>query len=744
MPPRNPAALLAQLLLFITLAGCAGGERRNTVIDTSFLRDLTETRNFSNGRPTGIQLTPAGDAVLYLQSGPRDVVRSLYEMNVESGEIRCLARAEDILSGNTETLSPEEKARRERMRESGAGLTSFQLSEDGSRVLTSLSGRLYVIDRASGAVTALAESDAGPAIDPKFSPDGRYVSCIRSYDIHLIDLESNTDRALTTGGTQDITHGIAEFVAQEEMDRRSGYWWSGDSRLIAYEVADLTGVPMRYIADPLHPNAEPLGWRYPNAGANNAAVKLGVIEVAGGGTRWADWDSAKYPYLAAVHWGKDAPLTIQVQTRLQQETVLYRIDPATLELTELVKETDPAWVNLDPDMPKWIDDGKRFLWTSERSGENRLELHAADGTLENSFELNGIRFDGVVSYHKADRTVIMGGGPTPVETKLYRLSLETGAITSLTDQRGEHSGVFSKEGDAWVHAASLSDGRIMQTLKKLDGSTIREMPSAAVDPAILPSVEWTSVNIDSRAFQAAIIRPRNFKHGAKYPIIASVYGGPGSRMVHASSRSYLREQWLADLGFIVIAADGRGTKGLGRDWERTVYRNVIDIPVNDQAAIIQSLAKQYMELDRSRVGVYGWSFGGYFSAMAVLKRPDVFHAAVAGAPVTDWEDYDTHYTERYMGLPSDNVEGYRVCNASIYADTLSRPLLLIHGTTDDNVYFQHTMLLHNALFLSGRPHDLLVLNGFTHMVPDPMVSTRLYERIGRFFIENVANRKVAH
>ncbi len=736
-----PTLVLLTLATSPFVAGCAAVARSSDAIDTTFLRDLTETRGFTNGRPTGIQLTPDGDAVLYLQSGPRDVVRDLFEMNVATGETKCLIRAADLLDGGSEELTAEERARRERMRESGAGFTGFQLSEDGRRVLTSLSGRLYVIDRADGKIATLPDSEDGPAIDPKFSPDGRFVSCIRGYDIHLIDLAANTDRALTSGGVSDLSHGMAEFVAQEEMDRRTGYWWSGDSAWIAYEEAEQADVPMRYVADPLHPDREPQGWRYPHAGAENATVRLGVIPVTGGETRWIEWDAERYPYLAAVHWGKDAPLTIYVQTRNQQESVLYQVDPIKATLTPLLRENDPAWINLDPDMPRWIDEGRQFLWTTERTGQTQLELREADGRIAKTIDFGGHRFDDVIAVDKSRRTVIASGGASPVESHLYRVSLDDGAVTQLTEGLGEHAGIFSRSGDAWVHVASTPDGLTTQTLRDRDGSILRAMPTAAESPPFQPHVEWTTVEIENRIHHAALIRPRKFQRGRQYPVIASVYGGPGSNMVHSSGKSYFREQWLADLGFIVVAADGRGTERRGREWERCVYLNVIDIPLNDQAEIIQALGKRYAELDLSRVGVYGWSFGGYFSSMAVLKRPDVFHAAVAGAPVTDWVDYDTHYTERYMATPESNAEGYRICNAATYAENLTRPLMLIHGTTDDNVYFQHTMKLHDALFKAGRPHDLLVLNGFTHMVPDPNVSTRLYERIGRFFIEHVANRQ---
>lgn len=710
-------------------------------IDTTFIRDYAETRGFSSGRPLRVQITPDGDAILFLRSGPRDVIRNLYEMNAETGQVQCLARVDDLLNGKKESLSPEERARRERMRESGRGLTWYRMSRDGEKMLIGLSGRLYVVDRADGAITELPDNDAGPARDARFSPDARYVSCIRGYDLYIFDWQQGVERRITTGGTRDLSHGVAEFVAQEEMGRRSGYWWSADSQSLAYEEADQSGVEMLYIADATHPERKPQGWRYPRAGTPNAKVRLGIVSVEGGETTWVDWDRKHFEYLAAVHWGADAPLTIYVQSRNQKEAVLYRVDPKTGATTELVRETDPAWINIDADMPRWIKGSDEFLWTSEREGQRRLELHTGDGTRIKILTLGSARLYGVVAVDHERREIIVSGATQPTETHLFRLSLDRGDIAALSEGSGSHAGVFSRNCNVWVHTASMKDGAFRQTIRGRDVTARGQLPSVAESPPFTPQLECTTVETGGRAYHAAIIRPQEYKPGTKMPVIVYVYGGPGTTVVHASARSYFRQQWLADQGFIVVMADGRGTPRRGRAWERVTTRNLIDAPLEDQAAVIQALGQKYPELDLTRVGIYGWSFGGYFSAMATTRRPDVFHAGVAGAPVIDWRDYDTHYTERYMDTPQDNPMGYEICNVMSYADLLVRPLLLIHGTTDDNVYFTHTLKMHAALFKAGRPSELLVLPGFTHMVPDPHVSMRLYERIARFFRKNLIESK---
>lgn len=757
--PFHSVASMRRFLSAVALAvlgtswGCSAARPSGAddPIDTSFLLELSVTRNYSNGRPSRISLTPDGSAVLFLRSGPRDVVQSLYEMDVATHEVRCFLRAEDLLAGKRESLSAEERAARERSRESRQGLTWYELSQDGTRILTGLSGDLYVIRRADGQITKLARLDQ-PARDARFSPDGQFVSCIRGYDLHVINLRSNEDSALTTGGTQDRSFGTAEFVAAEEMDRRTGYWWTGDSQYLAYTEVDQTQVPTRYIVDPMHPNEPAQGWRYPNAGAENARVRLGIVGVTGGETSWIEWDAATYPYLATVRSETDTPLTMYVQTRDQREAILYRIDAATGEKSELLREHDDAWLNIDTTMPRWINGGLNFLWTSERTGDTRLELRDADGRFVNAFDFDAARYAGLVAVQRARNELVVRVAPRTGQSQLVRVNTDGSDPVSITEGVGSHGGTFSRDGDYWVHSASLADGRETLAVRDRDGALVVDLPSEAQQPPFMPSVEWTQVQIDGREFEAAIQRPRNFQRGRKYPVIESVYGGPGHLVVSSAARSYLRNQWMADQGFIVVQCDARGTPGRDREWERTIKGDVIDTPLHDHAAIVTELCRRYREMDASRVGIYGWSFGGYFSAMAVLRKPNVYRAAVAGAPVTDWFDYDTHYTERYLGVPEsvDAVdagigsgaahavdEAYRRCDANTYADQLTRPLLLIHGTTDDNVYFQHTLKLHDALFRAGKHHELLVLSGFTHMVPDPIVTTRLNERIVRFFKMNL-------
>ncbi len=735
MPKSSPLASTAALLAMFAGTGCATDRGSWPPLNTDFLSASARTHNFSAGAPASISLTPDGSHVLFLRSGPQDVVRSLYQLDTATGETQLLLSAEDLLKGSEEELSAEELARRERQRQSARGIASYRLSRDGNKVLTSLSGQLYIVDRLSGAVRRLPESEAGAPTDFRFSHDGRYVSCIRDDDIFVIDLATNTERAITTDGTRDLTNGVAEFVAQEEMGRSTGYWWSPDSQYIIYQQADLGDVEPLYIADARHPERRPARHRYPRAGTPNARVRLGVVALDGGETQWLDWDREQFPYLATVRSEPQGPATMLVQRRDQREQVLYRIDSA--ELVEILRESDDAWLNLEPAFPIWLDGGNEFLWMTERTGEWTLELRTRDGALVHTYQPQNARMSGVVAVDRARREVVMAVHRTSADTQLDRVSIDTAEVAAITSQPGVHRGEFSENGDVWVHTASLATGDSVREVLRRDGTRIAELPSVAEEPPFTPNTEWTAVEIDGRLHLAVIIRPRNFQQGRSYPLINYVYGGPGANTVTTARRQYLRQQWIADQGFIVVSADARGTPRRGREWERITRGNLIAAPLDDQAAIVQALCRKYREMDGGRVGIYGWSFGGYFAAMAVLKRPDVFHAAVAGAPVIDWRDYDTHYTERFMGLPQENQAGYDAASALTYAADLSRPLLLVHGMVDDNVYFTHTLKMYEALFLAGRSCDLLPLPGFTHRVARPETVIRQYERIVKFFQQNL-------
>jgi dipeptidyl-peptidase-4 len=579
-------------------------------------------------------------------------------------------------------------------------------------------------------------------IDPHFSPDGRAVAAVAGGELHVIELETQRDLAVSSGVTETLQHGTAEFVAQEEMDRHEGFWWAPDSQSLAYQETDNSGVESRFIADPLHPETTPAKNFYPRAGTPNAKVRLGIVARTGGETRWVEWDREKYPYLARVVWKEEkAPLSIVVQNRLQQEELLLTVDPKTGRTRELLRETDAAWLNLDrKPMPVWLKDGRQFFWTTERNGAWQVEVHSADGALVRAITPVDFQLDELIDVDEADRSVVVAGGPDPRERHLFRFSLATTAEpTKMTGEVGRHDAVFGETKETFLHRFDLMDARSgWEVLRASDANKIAALPSVAERPSSFPKVELVRTG-GARSMDAAIVRPRDLKKNARYPVILDVYAGPRHKQVVAQPDRYMIDQWMADQGYIVVLIDGRGTPGHGRDWERAIRGNLIDVALADQVAGLEALAKREPAMDLKRVGVVGWSFGGYFSAMAVSRRPDVFRCAIAGAPVVTWENYDTHYTERYLGLPSENTDGYRKSSVLTYASNLSRPLLLIHGLTDDNVYFQHSVQLSEALFQAGKTFNFLPLLG-THMVNEPLLRLRRQTRIIDFFDAELKSR----
>ena len=709
--------------------------------DPGFLDAYAETYRFRHGEPRAIEVLPDGSGVLFLRSPGRSATGSLYLFDVASGEERQVLTAQDLLGSEEEELSAEEAARRERMRLTARGLASFRVSPDGSTLLVPLSGRLFLVDRArlgSDDAVREVESDAGAAIDPRFSPDGSQIATVRDGDLYVVDVATGAERRLTTRDGEEQTNGLAEFVAQEEMGRMRGFWWAPDGQSLAYQQTDHASMERMHILDPAHPESEPRAWPYPRPGETNAAVRLGVIGVDGGETTWVQWDHERFEYLASVVWPSSGPLTILVQDREQEHESLRRVDPATGSTEEILAEEDAAWLNLDQTVPRWINGGTQLLWSSEASGQWRLELRGADGSLIRPLTPEGLDYRSLEAIDEEAGVAWIHASEEQTETHVYRVRLDgEGEPEQVSEGAGEHSATVGRDGEIWVHARMTEEGHA-HVVRRADGEEIGALGTEAEDAPFEPNLTYETVG--RRDWRTMIVRPRDYDETLRYPVILAVYGGPHARTVVHDPRRYLLDQYMADHNFIVVRIDGRGTPGRGREWERAIDEDFITVPLADQVEALQQLGDRHPELDLERVGVWGWSFGGYFSAMAVLRRPDIFRAGVAGAPVSEWRDYDTHYTERYLGLPeAEGEEGpYHVSSVLTYAAEEAepadlRPLLMLHGTADDNVYFSHSLKLQDALFRSGRPADLLTLSGLTHMPNEAALVRRMYARIMGFF-----------
>lgn len=717
------------------------------------LREVAATDSYTLGRPFSVRPLSDGRTVLYLRSDGDSRTSDLWSMDVVTGEERRILSASDLLGGAEEELSAEEKARRERLRIRTAGFTSFQLSQAEDRVLVKLSGDLYVHDLASGYGGRLA-LPAGVPIDPQWRPDGGAVAFVLDFDLYVATFDFPEEAGavvrptlarLTHDGSELTPRGLAEFVAQEEMSRMHGYWWSPDGQRIAVQLSDAREVEQLALADAAYPERPVTTFAYPRPGRSNVDVRLAVVDASGSAEpRVVSWDRDRYPYLARVEWGSSDTLGLLVQSRDQHEQAWLRIDAAAPESEPevLVHETDPAWLNLAHGAPRWIDGAKAFLWATERAGAWQLERH--DSTRGSSrveaLVLPPSGLFAVVHVDEPNDRVWFVGGPNPTEQHLYAatLSEHEGAPSPepLTEGSAYHSATFSRDGRllALTHASltSLPETTVhtVEPSGKLGPAVA--IPHRAKTPSALPNVELVEPE-RAGGFHAMLVRPLEAEPGQKFPVVVYVYGGPHVNVVQAMAHRLFVQQFIADHGFVVVSVDGRGTPRRGREFERAVDRRFGEVPLADQVAGLEALGRQFPELDLTRVGVYGWSFGGYMSALAVLDRPDVFLAGVAGAPVTEWRYYDTHYTERYLGVPSDDEQPYTDASLIPRAEKLERPLMLVHGIADDNVYFAHSLQLSKALFEHDKSFELIPLVGLTHQLSDPAVRQKLFDRIVSFF-----------
>jgi dipeptidyl-peptidase-4 len=724
-------------------------------VDTSFLKKYAETRRFMLGRPQNPKVAPDGKTVLFLRADADKPTLKLFEFDCTTGKSKEVLSPTSLLKGDAENLTPEEKARRERMRLSAGGFADFHFDNTGKNVLLPLSGKLFVFERATGKALELKTGEGGAIVDPKWSPDGKKIAYVRGHDVYVYDLAANKESAVTKGGTAIKTHGLAEFVAQEEMGRFTGFWWSPDGKHIAYEEADHTGVETWFVADPFKPEQKPAEQFYPRPGKKNVSVRLGVIPVEGGETVWVEWDRKKYEYLAKVTWAEKAGLLLVLQSRDQQTMAYDLFDPANGKPTAMrtfLPGGSGGWYNLPP-TPIALKNGTSFLVPHQQieniivAGPKRRPFAAVVSTYENGGHSTkgGLGVGEVVGFdERAD--LLFTDHTDPTQQHLFRFSFEgdetdrkAGGI-QLTTEPGVHTAVVSKDCKLAVITSTTLTGMPVTKVVAAEskGRVFGTLPSVAVEPDFKPNVKVEKVG----DYYTAIVRPKDFDPKKKYPVILDVYGGPKHLHVVQAMRNWLVPQWLADQGFIVVAIDNRGTPGRGREWEKSVYQKFGTVPLEDQVKGLKLLCDKFPELDKDRVGIVGWSFGGYMAANGVLRAPDVFKAAVAGAPVTDWEDYDTHYTERYMGLLPESKKAYDDASLLPLAKDLKRPLLLVHGTADDNVYYRHTLKLANALFREGKDFETLPLPGATHMyTSDPVVMERLWAKTATFFKTHLGEPK---
>jgi dipeptidyl-peptidase-4 len=704
----------------------------------SFPRRHARTRGFTLGRPRGFAVGADGARVAFLRStAGDDPVNRLWVLDLDGGTERLVADPEALLAGGAGELPAAERARRERARERAGGIVAFGADSDLTVAAFALAGRLFVADLLGGGGSGAApprELAAGGVLDPRVDPTGRRVAWVAGRALHVAELDGGrpggpTARAAPPGqhgplvgeGDPEVTWGLAEFVAAEEMGRGRGFWWAPDGRRLAVARVDTRAVQRFYLTDPANPAAQPVALPYPAAGTANADVRLAVVGLDGGRVEVA-WDRAAFPYLAAVAWPPGGPLTLLVQSRDQTATRVLRADPDSGATAELAAQHDPAWVELVPGVPAWLDG--RLVMTADDAGCDTRRL-TVDGV---PVTAPGLQVQEVVG--AAGGAVLLAGSQEPTEVHLWRV-VPGGPAERLTAEPGQHGAVAAGEVVVVTSAGLDRDGT--STTVHRAGRPVAAIGSLGETPAVRPRPRL--LRAGPRALRAALLLPDGPSRPGPLPVLLDPYGGPHHRQVLAARDRFLVAQWFADQGFAVLVADGRGTPGRGLAWERAVHRDLAGPVLEDQVEALHAVAAGHPELDLGRVAVRGWSFGGFVAALAVLRRPEVFHAAVAGAPVVDWRLYDTHYTERYLGHPDDDPGAYRRSSLLADAAALERPLLLVHGLADDNVVAAHSLRLSGLLLAAGRPHAVLPLSGVTHLAVQEAVTENLLHLELRFLRE---------
>lgn len=677
----------------------------------SFPRLSARTQRFTLGIPRSIRVSPDGRFVRFIRT-PDGTTRTglLWEFDITIGEERLLADPRELLAGD-ETLSAAEQSRRERSREAGTGITSWSSDNQGVLGCFALSGELFVTEFATGDTFVVATE--GSVIDPQLDPTGALVAFATAEgDFAVVNLSRGGAEILRINSSEPVeTWGQAEFIAAEEMNRFRGFWWSPDGRSVLVQQTDETNVPIWHIADPARPSTPARQQRYPAAGTTNAVVRLWHIDLADGSRTEIIWDRDAFEYLARVSWTTDSDPVVQVLSRDQRASLVLEADTSSGHTTVLRELSDPAWVELGPAPRR--DVAGRLITCEDVDGRRRL---CADGEPFSPAswyirEILDLRSGGVVATASSE----------PTEIQVVEFGFD-GSVSILSEGPGVHSAVFG--GPTTVLVSTSADSAATTVTVETPNQAKQIKSAAEVPPRI---AEPLFVELGARKLSGAVLFPAGHERGSrKLPILLDPYGGPHAQRVLAAGRMFLEAQWLADQGFAVLVCDGRGTPGRSPEWERTIHNDFAGVTLDDQVDAVKALAEMFPDdVDSSRVGISGWSYGGYLAALAVLDRPDVFHVAVAGAPVTEWRLYDTCYTERYLGDPNLQPDVYDRNSLLPRAPKLSRPLMLIHGLADDNVVAAHTLQLSSALLAAGRAHTVLPLSGVTHMTPQEEVAENL-------------------
>ena len=744
------------LLLLIVASGPA-------LADKLTIERIFAAPDLSGASLRAPQISPDGRWVTYLRGKDTnkdqmdlwayDIAARRHSLLVDSAKLVPEERA----------LSPEEEARRERQRISSlSGIVEYEFSPDSRRLLVPLGGDLYVVELGRGSrekVQRITNTETYET-DARFSPRGRYVSFIRDQNLVVHDLTTGKEIPITREGGGLVSFGMAEFIAQEEMGRDTGYWWSPDETRIAFTRVDESTVDEVERFEIHADRVTVVRQRYPAAGARNALVELFVAPLEGPRVK-IDLGSNPDIYLARVDWFPDSrALAVQRQSRDQKTLTLLRADPDSGATRELLTETSDTWVDLHDELT-FLKRSPQFIWASSRTGFTHLYLYSTDGKLIRpltSGEWNVLGEGGGRAIRGVDEqrgmVYFTANAETPIERHLYGVSLRDASapMRKITEAAGWHAITMSDDARVFLDTFSTPDSPPSVTLRSANGKALAVLvanelnadhPYAPYLAEHLPTEFGTLRAEDGQTLHYQIIKPRNLVPGVRYPVIVDVYGGPGVQRVRRAWGGYPRSnegffrQYLAQNGYIVFTLDNRGSGDRGVAFETAIYRRLGSVEIRDQVRGVEFL-KTLPYVDPSRIGVFGWSYGGYMALMCMMQAHSVFTVGVSGAPVTDWRLYDTHYTERYMGKPDENPGGYSNGNVLEHAKYLSGPLLIMHGMADDNVLFTHSTALFKRLQDLNKPFDVMPYPGSKHgLLRERATGPHAYATIVRFFDQHL-------
>lgn len=692
--------------------------------------------------PRKLKVSPDGQRVTFIQGKDSDYERfDLWEYHIESGQTQVLFDADNLHTGD-EALSDEEKARRERRREFGTGIMEYQWAPDGKALLFPLAGDAWYYSMGSKKAQQILKTDVFET-DIKVSPQNSFITFIREQNLFLKEISSGKETQITKDGGGAIKNGMAEFVAQEEMSRMTGYWVSPDESKIAYIQIDESPVDIITRTEIYADNVKVVEQRYPRAGTPNVTVKLAIYDVKSGKTQWVDLGDNQDIYLARGKWLNDSVhFSFQQQSRNQQQLELKLVNSNDNNVKTLLTETSPTWVNLHNDL-YFLKEQDSFVWASERDGYKHLYLmDNKTGKPKAQLTSGDWVVDEVAAIdEKAGIVYFTGRKDTPVERQLYKVALKGGDITKVSQRAGFHTVNFSRDASVYVDNFSTINTPPQVSLHKSDGEQLTWLTENAVDeahPLAIYKANWVEPEFgtlktqDNVTLHYRMWTPKEIS--GKHPAIVYLYGGPIAQVVQnrwGGNRGLLMQHWV-NKGYVVFTVDNRGSNYRGKAFEDPIYQRMGEIEVQDQIAGVKFL-HTLPYIDKDRVGVYGHSYGGYMALMSMFKAGDYFAAGVSGAPVTDWRLYDTHYTERYMGNPNDVDEAYTRSSVFPYARNLKGDLLIYHGMADDNVLFTHATMLYKHLQDLSLPFEVMDYPGKKHSIRGKQTGIHLYNTITNFF-----------